>query len=155
MHAYGFETADGFLSAGGKDTFVKWQIDLGTRDFDLSSSFKVNEVAFTGLSFVLWASDRKMHIGLDGSDSHLVREGGSWGSASISDSGLETTPVKANTMHTLRLQRTSRKLSVSFDGNRVPGWRPSTSIISRPFYTSISNSVLHCDTNSVGLRSQS
>ena len=119
-----FTETNSFLSAGGVNKFLKWTLDIGMDDFDISSSFKADLVEATALSFVLWVGDAgsMMHVGLDGHGQHPFREGGAWGDAQT-DSGLSVTPLKANTLHTLRLMRTAGVLAVFFDGLPVPGWQ--------------------------------
>ena len=119
-----FTETNSFLSAGGVNKFLKWTLDIGVDDFDISSSFKADLVEATALSFVLWVGDAgsMMHVGLDGHGQHPFREGGAWGDAQT-DSGLSVTPLKANTLHTLRLMRTAGVLAVFFDGLPVPGWQ--------------------------------
>ena len=113
-----FQSANGFLSAGGVGKFAKWQVDLDTRDFDISSVFKADKVEATSLVFVLWAGQSPMHLGLD----PLFRESGAWAGPTL-DSGLSQTPLNVNSLHTLRLVRTSGMLAVFFDGSPVPGWQ--------------------------------
>ena len=124
VEAPAFTTSqDGLLSAGGINKFAKWVVDLSVDDFDISSRFKVEQIAGTAVSFDLWSGVDQTRIGLDGAGNSLFREGDSWGEEATMDSGLDRTPLKENCIHTLRLVRTAGRLAVFFDEVPIPGWQ--------------------------------
>ena len=128
----------GIYECGGKHNYIKWSLNLGNEDFLINSNFKVEKVAATALTFVLWSGNDMFHIGLDGRPGNkLFYEGGSWGGAThVGNTNLET-----NTVQNIAIRRTGNALKIVLNGKEwdtlpIPasvdavGWRPWRNTIS-------------------------
>ena len=125
-------TQSGVYKCGGINKHIKWKLDLGNENFMIKSEFKVEKVAHTALSFILWNGNDIYHIGLDGAGNRLFKEGGSWGKRATL---LGPTNLKVNTFQTIIISRIGNVLKVVVDGNEwddltmvasidAVGWRP-------------------------------
>ena len=121
----------------GTKRYIKWNLDLGTEDFEIKSEFKVEKVSATALSFVLWSGNDMFDIGLDGVGKKLFYSGGSWGKST----NLGPTNLKPNTFQTIVIRRTGNVLKIALDENEwddlslsgsidAVGWRPWRNLIS-------------------------
>ena len=131
-------TQSGVYECGGINKLIKWKLDLGNENFMIKSEFKVEKVAHTALSFILWNGNDIYHIGLDGGGNKLFYEGGSWGKRAIF---VGPTNLKANILQTIVIRRIGNVLKVVVDGNDwddlpmtasidAVGWRPWRNTIS-------------------------
>jgi len=119
-----FTEVDGFITAQGTGKVFKWNIELGTGDFEIITRFKALKAkARTAIGFQLYQDRESDLFGLDGDgEGTFFREGRVFGKTK-QDAGLGSTLLRADTLHTLRLVRTSGKLTVFFDGTPIPGWQ--------------------------------
>ena len=131
--AIGFCTGTQFgaYKCEGQQTYIKWNLNLGKSDFEITSVFKVDRVAATALTFVLWSENTQFHIGLDGIGNTLFYQGGTW----EGPNPMGQTNLKPNEFQTIVIKRTGSQLKVALDGkdwNVIPisaaidavGWRP-------------------------------
>ena len=128
---------DGIYKCGGTNNFIKWSLDLGTENFEIKSEFKVDLVAGTALTFVLWSGNIELNIGLDGSGNTFFYNSGNWRKgASLGKSNL-----KANTFQTIVIRRIGKQVQIALDEDKwkhIPlpesidavGWRPWRNTIS-------------------------
>jgi hypothetical protein len=134
-----YVSADGFLSAGDTarlpvpvtERLAVWEFPFGTADFNIITTFKVQMVSDTWLSFVFWdgAGKSRFRFVLDCFGKRLCRVwetpmvSGGLHSCTTDDSGLKTSPLKNDTLHTLQFTRTEGMVAVYFDGAVIPGWK--------------------------------
>ena len=125
-------TQSDIYECGGENKYIKWSLDLGNKNFVIKSKFKVEKVAKTALTFVLWSGNNQFRIGLDGDGNKMFYEGGSWGKRATA---LGNTNLKSNRFQNIVIRRTGNALKIAFSGkewNALPidasidavGWRP-------------------------------
>ena len=123
-------TQSDIFKCGGKNKYIKWNLDLGNEDFEIKAEFKVEKLAATALSFVLWSGNDKFHIGLDGTGNKLWYEGGGKRPTFFGNANL-----KPNIFQNIVIRRTGNALTIVLEGklwDALPihapvdavGWRP-------------------------------
>ena len=91
-------------------------------DFVIGSEFKVDRVAHTAVTFVLWSGHIQYHLGLDGHGNTLFYEGGSWGGPKfLGKTNLDPTRYQA-----IWIIRKGNLLKVFLDGIE---WREELTIL--------------------------
>lgn len=135
-------TQGGNYICGGVGKYITWSIDVARSDFEIRSEFKVDKVAGTAISFVLWAGNTQYHIGLDGSScGHCLfyssYNGGTWGTGNL----LGTTNLVHNVYQTIVITRSGNSFlnivlgrkawqAISFsDSITAISWRPHRNTI--------------------------
>ena len=121
----------------GENKFIKWNVDLESSDFRLESEFKVDKVAATMFSFVLWSGTTQFKFNLDGTRKKLLymvdadgSKGGALGKQVLGKSNLDP-----NKFQTIVVTRTGNSLKISLDEKQwravditapidAIGWRP-------------------------------
>ena len=105
-------------------------MNLGNSDFEITSEFKVDQVAETALSFVLWSGNSQFHLILDGIGNQMAYLSNTWGMKKVGQTNL-----KPNKLQTIVIKRTGSQLNVALDGAdwsvisisaavEAVGWRP-------------------------------
>ena len=128
---YGTDYHSEAYRCGGRNNYIKWNLNLGQEDFEIRSEFQTRRVGVTGLSFVLWSGNDMLNIGLDGNGNKLFYSGGSWGKATL----LGPTNLKAEIIQTIVIRRIGNVLKIALNGIEwndlslsesidAVGWRP-------------------------------
>ena len=121
----------------GENKFIKWNVELESSDFRIESEFKVDKVAATMFSFVLWSGTTQLKFNLDGTGKKLLymadadgSKGGALGKQVLGKSNLDP-----NKFQTIVVTRIGNSLRIALDGKQwreidiakpidAIGWRP-------------------------------
>ena len=128
-------TRFGVFTCDGKDNYIKWNRDIGTCDFEITSKFQVDLVDSTAVAFILWSGNAKFVLGLDGQGKKLFYATSIEGSVTDGPHLLGPTNLNPDKLQTIVIIRRDGKLKVSVDGEAWPeisfsssidavGWRP-------------------------------
>ena len=114
-------TQSGSYRCRGTNNYIKWDLFHEITDFEIRSEFKVDRIAHTAVTFVLWSGHIQYHLGLDGHGNTLFYEGGSWGGPKF----LGKTNLDPTKNQTIVIIRTGNFLKVYLDGI---AWREELTI---------------------------
>ena len=128
------EESSSFKCEGMKN-FVKWNVNLGDSDFKIESEFKVEQVAGTALSFVLWSGDTKGNFVLDGKGQNNVQAIIYENAFAKKKKPLGKTNLDPSKFQIIVVRRTGNSVKIALDGKEVSdvdiassidaiGWRP-------------------------------
>jgi len=116
---------------GGTSKWIKWNVNFGSSDFVIESTFRADVVSGTALTFSLWSGYTEYYIGLDGGGNTLFYQGNApWGLVSLGATSLDPSRYQK-----IELRRLGNNLLITFDGKQwspLPinfhitaiGWRP-------------------------------
>mmetsp|Transcript_32562 Transcript_32562/g.60726 ORF Transcript_32562/g.60726 Transcript_32562/m.60726 type:complete len:376 (+) Transcript_32562:1-1128(+) len=134
-------------SCGGADSWLRWKVNYGTEDFNVTSEFEAVDLV-TGhrseLSFVIWSGRRKHLISIYGSglgtNYTYRREGDIRLHSDVSFPGAGQ--IQAGSLHKLTVRRTDDQITINLDGTDAThekltifdsvthvGWQPGRNTI--------------------------
>ena len=103
----------------GMKNYVKWIVNLEDSDFKIESEFKVEQIAGTALSFVLWSGDTKHNFVLDGKGKNNVQGIFYENAFEKKKKFLGKTNLDPSKFQIIVVTRTGNSVKIALDGKEV------------------------------------